>query len=166
MKPDIEIAREVELRPIGEIADSIGLTEDELFPYGRHIAKIPLGIMQRLEGRSDGHMILVTAMTPTKYGEGKTTITIGLGQALACLGRKTMIAVREPSLGPCMGLKGGAAGGGWSQVLPMEEINLHFTGDLHAVSAAHNLLAAVVEAGHGYERPLPAQHPGGAGRWG
>ncbi|MGD8591061.1 MAG: formate--tetrahydrofolate ligase [Chromatiales bacterium] len=158
MKPDIEIAREVELRPIGEIADSVGLTEDELFPYGRHIAKIPLGIMQRLEGRPDGHMILVTAMTPTKYGEGKTTITIGLGQALAGLGKKTMIAVREPSLGPCMGLKGGAAGGGWSQVLPMEEINLHFTGDLHAVSTAHNLLAAVVD-NHLHHRNEPQINP-------
>jgi formate--tetrahydrofolate ligase len=158
MKPDIEIAREVELRPIGEIADSVGLTEDELFPYGRHIAKIPLGIMQRLNSRPDGHMILVTAMTPTKYGEGKTTITIGLGQALACLGKKTMIAVREPSLGPCMGLKGGAAGGGWSQVLPMEEINLHFTGDLHAVSAAHNLLAAVVD-NHLHHRNEPQINP-------
>jgi formate--tetrahydrofolate ligase len=158
MKPDIEIAREVELRPIGEIADSVGLTEDELFPYGRHIAKIPLGIMQRLNSRPDGRMILVTAMTPTKYGEGKTTITIGLGQALACLGKKTMIAVREPSLGPCMGLKGGAAGGGWSQVLPMEEINLHFTGDLHAVSAAHNLLAAVVD-NHLHHRNEPQINP-------
>ena len=106
MKPDIEIAREAEMRPIGEIADSVGLTEDELFPYGRHIAKIPLGIMERLHGRPDGHMILVTAMTPTKYGEGKTTITIGLGQALARIGKQTMIAVREPSLGPCMGHEG------------------------------------------------------------
>jgi formate--tetrahydrofolate ligase len=158
MKPDIEIAREVELRPIGEIADAVGLTEDELFPYGRHIAKIPLGIMQRLNGMPDGHMILVTAMTPTKYGEGKTTITIGLGQALTCLGKKTMIAVREPSLGPCMGLKGGAAGGGWSQVLPMEEINLHFTGDLHAVSTAHNLLAAVVD-NHLHHRNEPQINP-------
>jgi len=158
MRPDIEIAREAELRPIVEIADAVGLAEEELFPYGRHIAKIPLGVMERLNGRPDGHMILVTAMTPTKYGEGKTTITIGLAQALAQVGKKTMIAVREPSLGPCMGLKGGAAGGGWSQVLPMEEINLHFTGDLHAVSAAHNLLAAVVD-NHLHHRSEPEINP-------
>ena len=154
MRPDIEIAREAQLSPIGEIADTVGLVEEELFPYGRHIAKIPLGIMERLNGRPDGHMILVTAMTPTKHGEGKTTTTIGLGQALARVGKKTMIAIREPSLGPCMGLKGGAAGGGWSQVLPMEEINLHFTGDLHAVSAAHNLLAALVD-NHLHQRNEP-----------
>ncbi len=158
MRPDIEIAREAEPRPIGEIAASVGLAEEELFPYGRYIAKVPLGVMERLAGLPDGRMILVTAMTPTKHGEGKTTTTIGLGQALARLGKKTMIAIREPSLGPCMGLKGGAAGGGWSQVLPMEEINLHFTGDLHAVSTAHNLLAAVVD-NHLHQRNEPEINP-------
>jgi len=158
MRADIDIAREAQLRPIAEIAEPLGLKQDELFMYGPHMAKVPLGIMERLVERPDGHMILVTAMTPTKYGEGKTTTTIGLAQGMARLGRKTMIAVREPSLGPCMGMKGGAAGGGWSQVLPMEEINLHFTGDLHAVTAAHNLLAAVVD-NHLHQNGAPEIHP-------
>ncbi len=158
MRPDIDIAREVQLRPIGEIAESVGLSEDELFLYGPHMAKVPLRVMERLTERPDGHMILVTAMTPTKHGEGKTTTTIGLAQGMTQLGKKTMITIREPSLGPCMGLKGGAAGGGYSQVLPMEEINLHFTGDLHAVSAAHNLLAAVVD-NHLHQHNAPEIHP-------
>ena len=158
MRSDIDIAREAQLRPIGEIAESLGLTQNELFLYGPYMAKVPLQVMEMLADRPDGHMILVTAMTPTKYGEGKTTTTIGLAQGMARLGRKTMIAIREPSLGPCMGLKGGAAGGGYSQVLPMEEINLHFTGDLHAVSAAHNLLAAVVD-NHLHQNNMPEIHP-------
>ena len=158
MISDIEIARGAELRPICEIASSLGLAEDDLFLYGKHIAKVPLRVAESLSGRPDGKMILVTAMTPTKHGEGKTTTTIGLAQAMAQLGRKTMIAIREPSLGPCMGLKGGAAGGGYSQVLPMEEINLHFTGDLHAVSTAHNLLAAVVD-NHLHQKNQPEINP-------
>jgi len=145
MKTDIEIAREATLRPIVEVAEAVGIDAGDLHLYGRHIAKVPLSVMDEYRDRPDGKMILVTAMTPTKHGEGKTTTTIGLTQALSHLGKKAMCAIREPSLGPCMGMKGGAAGGGYSQVLPMEEINLHFTGDLHAVSSTHNLLAAVVD---------------------
>ncbi|MFH0954178.1 MAG: formate--tetrahydrofolate ligase [Verrucomicrobiota bacterium] len=145
MKSDIQIAQEAAKRPIVEIAKSLGIGADDLIPYGRYIAKVPIGVVERREDATEGKLILVTAMTPTPKGEGKTTNTIGLAQALARLGKRAMIAVREPSLGPCMGLKGGAAGGGYSQVLPMEDINLHFTGDLHAVTTAHNLLAAVVD---------------------
>ena len=112
MRPDIDIALETELRPITEVAAVVGLAEDELFLYGKHIAKVPLQAMDRLADQPDGKMVLVTAMTPTKHGEGKTTTTIGLAQAMAQLGKKAMVAIREPSLGPCMGLKGGAAGGG------------------------------------------------------
>jgi formate--tetrahydrofolate ligase len=158
MRSDIDIAREATPKPIAEVAEPLGLGADDLQPYGRHIAKVPLGLLERLRDRPDGRLVLVTAMTPTRYGEGKTTVTIGLAQALARLGRRAMAAIREPSLGPCMGLKGGAAGGGYSQVLPMEDINLHFTGDLHAVSATHNLLAAVVDnhLHHGHSPPI---HP-------
>ncbi len=145
MRSDIDIAREAIMRPVKETADELGLLDEEIIPYGRHIAKISLEVLDRLKDEPDGKLILVTAMTPTAMGEGKTTTTIGLGQALAKTGRKTMIAVREPSLGPCMGVKGGAAGGGYSQVLPMEDINLHLTGDLHAISISHNLLAALVD---------------------
>ena len=158
MRSDIEIAREARLRPIAEVAAGLGLTADELHLYGPHMAKVPLGVMERLAERPDGKLILVTAMTPTKHGEGKTTTTIGLTQALARLGQRAVAAIREPSLGPCMGLKGGAAGGGYAQVLPMEEINLHFTGDLHAVTAAHNLLAAVVD-NHLHQGNEPQIHP-------
>ncbi|HPB74787.1 MAG TPA: formate--tetrahydrofolate ligase [Chromatiaceae bacterium] len=158
MRSDIEIAREARLRPIAEVAAGLGLTADELHAYGPHMAKVPLGVMERLAERPDGKLILVTAMTPTKHGEGKTTTTIGLTQALARLGQRAVAAIREPSLGPCMGLKGGAAGGGYAQVLPMEEINLHFTGDLHAVTAAHNLLAAVVD-NHLHQGNEPQIHP-------
>jgi formate--tetrahydrofolate ligase len=158
MRPDIDIAREAPLRPIVEIAAEIGLREDELFLYGDSIAKVPLQVMERLRERPEGRMVLVTAMTPTQQGEGKTTTTIGLAQAIAQLGHRSMVAIREPSLGPCMGLKGGAAGGGYSQVLPMEEINLHFTGDLHAVSTAHNLLAAVLD-NHLHQRNAPEINP-------
>ncbi len=145
MKSDLEIAQRAALKPIEEIGALIGLTREDLISYGRHIAKVPIRTLDRLQDNPEGKLILVTAMTPTSKGEGKTTNTIGLGQALTRIGKKTMIAIREPSLGPCMGLKGGAAGGGYSQVLPMEDINLHFTGDLHAVSIAHNLLAAVTD---------------------
>lgn len=158
MKSDLEIAHESRLKPIHEIASAAGLEEEEYTPYGRYMAKVPLGIFTRLQENPDGRLILVTAMTPTAMGEGKTTTTIGLGQALHKLGKKAFIAIREPSLGPCMGLKGGAAGGGYSQVLPMEDINLHFTGDLHAISAAHNLLAAVID-NHLHQQGSPALNP-------
>lgn len=158
MRSDIEIAREATLRPIVEVAESVGLVPDDLHLYGRHMAKVPLSVMQRLNDQPDGRMILVTAMTPTRFGEGKTTTTIGLTQALARLGKRAMCAIREPSLGPCMGMKGGAAGGGFSQVLPMEEINLHFTGDLHAVSATHNLLSAVLD-NHLHHKGVPEINP-------
>jgi len=158
MRTDIEIAQAATLRPIAEVAHALGLGADDLLPYGRHIAKLPVDLLRRLGDRADGRLVLVTAMTPTSYGEGKTTTTIGLAQAMSALGRRAIVAIREPSLGPCMGLKGGAAGGGWSQVLPMEEINLHFTGDLHAVSAAHNLLAALVD-NHLHQQLAPELHP-------
>ncbi len=158
MKSDLEIARHATLRTIDEIGAEVGLSGDELIPYGRYIAKIPLSVAARTAGEPRGKLILVTAMTPTPMGEGKTTNTIGLGQALRKLGKKVMIAIREPSLGPCMGVKGGAAGGGYSQVLPMEDINLHFTGDIHAVSAAHNLLSAVVD-NHLHQRNAPEIDP-------
>lgn len=145
MKSDIEIAQSIELKPITEIAATIGLSADDIIPYGRHIAKIPVTMLDRFQDAPDGKLILVTAMSPTSMGEGKTTTTIGLGQALRKIGKRSMIAIREPSLGPCMGVKGGAAGGGYSQVLPMEDINLHFTGDIHAVTTAHNLLSAVTD---------------------
>jgi len=158
VKSDIEIAQETEMRPIVDVARNIGLGDDDIIPYGRYIAKVPIGVTERMQGSPDARLILVSAMTPTPMGEGKTTNTIGLGQALSRIGKRTTIAIREPSLGPCMGLKGGAAGGGYSQVLPMEEINLHFTGDLHAVSIAHNLLAAVVD-NHLHQRSDPEIHP-------
>ena len=155
---DIDIAREAVMRPAVEIAGELGLLDEEIIPYGRHIAKISPSVLERLRERPDGRLILVTAMTPTAMGEGKTTTTIGLAQALAKTGRKTMIAVREPSLGPCMGVKGGAAGGGYSQVLPMEDINLHLTGDIHAISIAHNLLAAVID-NHIHQKNEPELNP-------
>lgn len=144
MKTDIEIAQSARLRPIEEIAAQIGLSEEDLELYGRYKAKVSLNVLKKKEGEK-GKLILVTAITPTPAGEGKTTVTVGLGQALNKLGKKAVVAIREPSLGPVMGLKGGAAGGGYSQVVPMEDINLHFTGDLHAIGAAHNLLAAVID---------------------
>ncbi len=144
MKTDIEIAQSARLRPIEEIAAQIGLSEEDLELYGRYKAKVSLDVLKKKEGEK-GKLILVTAITPTPAGEGKTTVTVGLGQALNKLGKKAVVAIREPSLGPVMGLKGGAAGGGYSQVVPMEDINLHFTGDLHAIGAVHNLLAAVID---------------------
>jgi formate--tetrahydrofolate ligase len=158
MKSDIEIAQSIELKPITEIASSIGLSPEDLIPYGRYIAKIPLSLMDRMQDAPDAKLILVTAMSPTSMGEGKTTTTIGLGQALSRIGKRSMIAIREPSLGPCMGVKGGAAGGGYSQVLPMEDINLHFTGDIHAVTTAHNLLSAVTD-NHLHHRRSPEIDP-------
>jgi formate--tetrahydrofolate ligase len=158
MISDIEIAQGIGLKPIEDVAASIGLSRDDIVPYGRHIAKIPISVMERLDEDPVGKLVLVTAMSPTSMGEGKTTTTIGLGQALALIGKRPMMAVREPSLGPCMGLKGGAAGGGYSQVLPMEDINLHFTGDLHAITTAHNLLAAVTD-NHLHHRHSPEINP-------
>lgn len=145
MLSDIEIAQKAEMKPITEIGKSIGIPAKELENYGHYKAKVSLKFTRELEEKPNGKLILVTAISPTPAGEGKTTTTVGLGQALSQLGKKTMICLREPSLGPCMGIKGGAAGGGYSQVVPMEDINLHFTGDLHAITAAHNLLAAMVD---------------------
>lgn len=145
MLSDIEIAQKAEMKPITEIGASIGIPTEDLENYGPYKAKLSLKFTKELEKKPMGHLILVTAISPTPAGEGKTTTTVGLGQALAQLGKKAMICLREPSLGPCMGIKGGAAGGGYSQVVPMEDINLHFTGDLHAITAAHNLLAAMVD---------------------
>lgn len=145
MLSDVEIAQSVTPKPVTEIAKSLGLSEDDLELYGRYKAKISSEARKRLESNPEGKLVLVTAITPTPAGEGKTTITVGLGDALHKLGTKTCIAIREPSLGPCFGIKGGAAGGGYAQVTPMEDINLHFTGDFHAVTTAHNLLSAMLD---------------------
>lgn len=145
MKTDIEIAQEVELKHIREIAKGLDLVEEDFEPYGMYKAKLSLGLMNKLKDKPDGKLILVTAINPTPAGEGKSTMTVGLGQALNKIGKKTIIALREPSLGPSFGVKGGAAGGGYSQVVPMEDINLHFTGDFHAITSAHNLLAAMLD---------------------
>ena len=142
---DIEIAQNAKLKKIGEIAESIGLTEDDYEPYGKYKAKVSLDVLKRNAEKKDGKLILMTAVTPTPPGEGKSTVTVGLTQALNKLGYKSIAALREPSLGPVFGMKGGAAGGGMSQVVPMEEINLHFTGDIHAISAAHNLISACID---------------------
>jgi formate--tetrahydrofolate ligase len=144
-KSDIEIAQAASMRPIGEIADKLGVPEDAVSPYGRYKAKISLDYIRTLADRPNGKLILVTAITPTPAGEGKTTTTVGLGDALNHIGKKAILCLREPSLGPCFGMKGGAAGGGYAQVVPMEDINLHFTGDFHAIGAANNLLAAMID---------------------
>ena len=145
MLSDIEIARKAKIKHIEEIAETLGISNEFIERYGKYKAKISLKFINKIKNRKNGKLILVTAMSPTKAGEGKTTTTIGLGQALVSLGKKALICIREPSMGPCMGIKGGAAGGGYSQVIPMEDINLHFTGDIHAITAAHNLLAAMVD---------------------
>ena len=145
MKTDIEIARASTLEPIINVAKKIGINSDSVFNYGHHKAKISLDFVKSLENKPDGKLILVTAMTPTPAGEGKTTTTVGLGDGLNAIGKKAIVCLREPSLGPCFGMKGGAAGGGFAQVVPMEDINLHFTGDFHAVGAAHNLLSALID---------------------
>ena len=144
MRTDIEIAQAATMQPITEIAEKAGIAPEYLDQYGRYKAKIDLAAGKKDYGKK-GKLILVTAMTPTTAGEGKTTIAIGLGDALSKIGKNTMLALREPSLGPVFGMKGGAAGGGYAQVVPMEDINLHFTGDLHAIGAANNLLAAMVD---------------------
>ncbi len=145
MKSDIEIAQAAEMKPIMEIAGDIGLKEDDLELYGKYKAKVKLDVFEKMENEEDGKLVLVTAITPTPAGEGKTTTSVGLSQALNQLGKKSVVALREPSLGPTMGVKGGAAGGGYSQVIPMEDINLHFTGDIHAIGVAHNLLSAAID---------------------
>lgn len=145
MKTDIEIAQEAELKPIADIAADLDLTEEDWAPYGHTKAKLSDGLLSKLEDRPDGKVVLVTAISPTPAGEGKSTVSVGLGQALNKVGQKTVIALREPSLGPVMGVKGGAAGGGRSQVLPMEDINLHFTGDLHAITTTNNALSAMID---------------------
>jgi formate--tetrahydrofolate ligase len=146
MMTDIEIARGAQMRRILDLAaEHTGFGGDDVEPYGHYKAKLSLSAIDSLKERSDGKLILVTAISPTPAGEGKTTTTVGLGDALVASGKKTIICLREPSLGPCFGMKGGAAGGGYAQVVPMEDINLHFTGDLHAISLAHNLLAALID---------------------
>ncbi len=145
MRTDIEIARAAKMRPIGEIAEGLGILPEELEPYGRYKAKISDDFIRRTADRPDGKLVLVTAINPTPAGEGKTTTTVGLGMAMKKIGKSAVIALREPSLGPVFGIKGGAAGGGYAQVLPMEDINLHFTGDFHAITAANNLLCAMID---------------------
>src|SRR3712207_3459819 len=143
MPTDIAIARAATLTPIAAIAEAVGIPEPALHPYGRHVAKVDLEFLAGRPRR--GRLVLVTGINPTPAGEGKTTTTVGLGDALNSLGTRTMICLRAPSLGPCFGVKGGATGGGYAQVLPMEDINLHFTGDFHAITAANNLLSAMVD---------------------
>ena len=145
MKTDLEIARETKLRPIGEIADKLRIPADALEPYGRHKAKIGFDFINTQQSKPDGALVLVTGISPTPAGEGKTTTTVGLGDALNRIGKRAVICLREPSLGPSFGMKGGAAGGGYSQVVPMDQINLHFTGDFHAITSANNLLAAMID---------------------
>ncbi|MGL4974571.1 MAG: formate--tetrahydrofolate ligase, partial [Bosea sp. (in: a-proteobacteria)] len=145
MPTDIEIAREARLLPIAAIAAKADIPEAALEPHGKFIAKVDTSAITGLAARPDGKLILVTAINPTPAGEGKTTTTVGLGDGLNRIGRRTMIALREPSLGPCFGVKGGAAGGGHAQIVPMEQINLHFTGDFHAITSAHNLLSALID---------------------
>lgn len=145
MLTDIEIAQQAKMKKITEIAESIGISEDELEPYGHYKAKISDSVLKRMADKEDGKLILVTAVNPTPAGEGKTTVSIGLGQGMAKIGKNAVIALREPSLGPVFGIKGGAAGGGYSQVVPMEDINLHFTGDMHAITSANNLMCAILD---------------------
>ena len=172
MKSDIEIAQEAKMKPIAEVAASLGLADEDVIPYGRYKAKINHRLIHK--ATKQGKMILVTAISPTPAGEGKTTTSVGLADAMNALGKKTMLCLREPSLGPVFGIKGGAAGGGYAQVVPMEDINLHFTGDLHAIGTANNLLAAMIdnsiqhhlEALHGHERPAAPLHRGWSGRQG
>ncbi len=145
MKADIEIAQEAKLESIVDVAGKIGIEADDLELYGKYKAKIADEYIERVQSNPDGKLILVTAINPTPAGEGKTTTSVGLGQAFGRMGHKAVIALREPSLGPCFGIKGGAAGGGYAQVVPMEDLNLHFTGDFHAVTSANNLLAALLD---------------------
>ena len=145
MKSDIEIARQCDMLPIKEVVKSLGMTEDDLECYGKYKAKLSKEYLDKIKDNKTGKLVLVTAINPTPLGEGKTTTTVGLGQAMSKIGKRAVIALREPSLGPCFGIKGGAAGGGYSQVVPMDELNLHFTGDFHAITSANNLLAAILD---------------------
>jgi formate--tetrahydrofolate ligase len=145
VRSDIEIARDAKMKPIMEIGKTLGIPEADLIPYGHTKAKVHLNYIDKLASKKDGKLILVTAINPTPAGEGKTTTTVGLGDGLNAIGKKAMVALREPSLGPCFGMKGGAAGGGYAQIVPMEDINLHFTGDFHAITSAHNLLSAMID---------------------
>jgi formate--tetrahydrofolate ligase len=145
VKSDIEIAREAKMKPIMAIGAGLGIPENDLIPYGHTKAKVELKYIDGLKSKKDGKLILVTAINPTPAGEGKTTTTVGLGDGLNRIGKKAIVALREPSLGPCFGMKGGAAGGGYAQIVPMEDINLHFTGDFHAITSAHNLLSAMID---------------------
>src|SRR5210317_675478 len=147
VKSDIQIAREAKMQPIKEILEKVNVPDESFAfsPMGRHIAKINLEYIETLKDKPDGKLILVTAITPTPAGEGKTTTSVGLTDGLNRIGKRSLVCLREPSLGPCFGVKGGAAGGGYAQVVPMEDINLHFTGDFHAIGTAHNLLSALVE---------------------
>jgi formate--tetrahydrofolate ligase len=158
VKSSLEIAQEAELQPIESIAEQAGLHVDEIEPYGRYKAKIGLGVLDRLNGLPDGKLVCVAGMTPTRAGEGKTTTAVGLTQGLGAIGRRPVLCLREPSLGPVFGIKGGAAGGGMTQVVPMEDLNLHFTGDIHAIGAANNLLAALLDASilHGNPHQIDA----------
>ena len=145
MKTDIQIAQETEMIPIRDVASQLGITEDDLELYGKYKAKLSDELMEKVKDNKDGKLILVTAINPTPAGEGKTTTSVGLGEAFGKMGKKAVLALREPSLGPCFGIKGGAAGGGYAQVVPMEDLNLHFTGDFHAITSANNLLAALLD---------------------
>ena len=145
MLNDIEIAQQAHMANIKDVAASIGIAEDDIEMYGKYKAKLSSELIKKVSDNDDGKLILVTAINPTPAGEGKTTVTVGLGEAMAKLGKKSLIALREPSLGPCFGIKGGAAGGGYAQVVPMEDLNLHFTGDFHAITSANNLLAAMMD---------------------
>ena len=154
MKSGLEIAQEADLRPISEIAANAGIPDDVLEPFGRYRAKVDLSILDRLADRPDGKLIITTAITPTKAGEGKTTTSISLTQGLGKIGKDVLLCLREPSMGPVFGIKGGGTGGGYAQVVPMEDINLHFNGDFHAVTAAHNLLASALDASLYFGNPL------------
>ena len=145
MKTDIQIAQEAKMEPIEKVAEKLQIPVQELEFYGKYKAKISEEYLERISTNPQGKLILVTAINPTPAGEGKTTTSVGLGQAFGRLGKKAVIALREPSLGPCFGIKGGAAGGGYAQVVPMEDLNLHFTGDFHAITSANNLLAALLD---------------------
>src|ERR687890_166412 len=162
MKSSLEIAQEAELIPIEQVAESAGLEPDEVEPYGRYKAKIDLSVIERMADRPDGKLVVVAGMTPTKAGEGKTTTLVGLTQGLGAIGKRPVACLREPSLGPVFGVKGGAAGGGMTQVVPMEDLNLHFTGDIHAIGAANNLLAAMLDASilHGNPHKIDALRVG------
>ena len=145
MKTDIEIAQESVMQPIAEIAEKLGMSADDIELYGKYKAKLSEDYIESLEDNPEGKLVLVTAINPTPAGEGKTTVTVGLGEAMPKIGENAVIALREPSMGPVMGIKGGAAGGGYAQVVPMEDINLHFTGDMHSITAANNLLSSAID---------------------